>query len=356
MFKRLRPQQEEIQVNYNPPADGSYPPRLVNLLDSKDGAPRQAIWFRDEERTNLIPDKFDMERRGSVCKLIPLNPASSDVLVNGQPLVLARPLTDGDFIQWQKLRAIFQVDPVKDRRLRMQTIPQALEGKTIKLSHKLKKWVVINEQGVSFDGGQDFVHWDEINFLAFQQGSDSSSHRFEIHTRRNDQLDTLKNKLGGVDTEEIENLMSWLWYSMPFDLCVNVLLGRASLLEYFPDAYHAAAYEKIYAPSLKNQRVLPADENFIFGIESWAKRLVRFAGTFLLLLPLVAILALAVALRSETDLPFGAKWLSAFIFLIPFLAGLGMFLIGILRLPDGIRWVRRFFREKRWQHRDDQII
>ncbi|MBZ0281932.1 MAG: hypothetical protein K8L97_14420 [Anaerolineae bacterium] len=355
MFKRVRQQQEEIHVKYNPPADGTYPPRLVMLSQSRDNFRSHVKWLREGEHTTLIPNELDVERNGYMCKLIPLNSGMSDVLVNGQPLVLARQLFDGDFIQWQKLRAIFQVDPVKDRRLYMENAPEVLQGKTIKLSHKLKKWVVINEQGVSFDGGQHFGQWDQIDFLAFQQ--DSGTNRFNIHLTGNGKSDTLKNKMVSLDEQEIASLMEWLWYSMPFDLCVNVLLGRARLGQYFPDAYYAAAYEKVYAPSVNQQRVLPADEKFIFGIKSFGERLWWFAKFVLIWVPVVAaILGLAIAIEIEGDAPFGLKWFVSFITLIPLCGGWFALMFGMSLLPDGIWWVRRFFREKRWRRTDDQII
>lgn len=357
MFERVRQQQEEIHVKYNPPADGSYPPRLVMLSQSRDNFRSQVIWFRNGERMNLIPNVLDIEWNGYMCKLIPLNSATSDVLVNGQPLALARPLADGDFIQWQKLRAIFQVDPVKDRRLRMENAPEALNGKTIKLSHKLKKWVVINEQGISFDGGQHFAHWAEINFLAFQQDRQSGSNRFDVYVMHNGKFDTLKNKMSSLDKQETVALMDWLWNSLPFDLAVNVLLGRASLGDYFPDAYYAAAYEKIYAPSVKQQRVLPADEKFIFGIKSFGERLWWFAKFVLVWVPVAAaILGLAFAIQIEVDAPFGRKWFVSFVWLIPYVFGWFVFMFGMFLLPDGVRWVRRFFREKRWRRTDDQVL
>lgn len=349
MFKRLQPQQEEIHVNYNPPADGSYPPRLV-MLDNLGWS--LSIWLDKDGRKKVILDEFDIERKGDVCRLIPLNPAMSDVLVNGQPMMMAGRLSDGDFIQSRKLRAVFQVDPVKDRRLWMEKTPDVLHGKMVKLSRRLKKWAVINEQGISFDGGQHFARWDEIEFVSFR--SQAYTNTLEMYVTQDGESGKLQNKLMDLDRRETNALMDWLKLSLPFDLCA---LRREPLSDYFPDAYYAAAYEKIYLPSLKNQHILPADENFILGIEPFGKQVWRIVRSFLICVLLgAAFWAFGDALIVDGDTPFETLWFGSFLNRLPVCGVYIMLLMVMIGFKDGVRWVRRVFREKRWRRTDDQVL
>lgn len=358
MLTRLkqRNQKVEIKVRYSPPPDGSYPPRLLVFSKRHPGAVdllfkgqlfRHSVWLPDGKYTALIPDEIAIEHNGDSCNLIPLNALMSDVHINGQPLTRTHVLADGDFIHWRDWRGIFQADPVKDRRIGMGTKPEIFDERVISINPKLAKWVVMNEEGISFNGGKDFAAWDEIDFLGFSHDMQSNTILYYVYLTGKRYGKTLASKLASLKPSDAADLTNWIRLCLPFDLCFNVMIGKdPDLYNLLPDAYYAAAVEKIQVPAMNNQRSLPADENFIFGILSIGERIRGWGGCILQGLAGLTIITVILALIDQTDAPFMVKWLPFFIKLVAMASAMtALMFIGML-LDNGINWLRRRVRQR----------
>jgi hypothetical protein len=274
-----QPQPERLDIQYNPPPDGAYPPRLLALQSS--------IWLPEAETITLIADRATIRREGSSCVLSPTSNRAVEILVNGQPLFLARPLKDGDFIQWRKERFIFQADPVADRKKRIASWGDELP--TPQPSKWLHERVVINQSGLSLNSGKDFARWDEVSMLdlSYYGGRQCTA---KIRSMKEGQTIELKTSLKRANIEEIHQLMLWLYRVTPFDLSMFESFSEYS--DWFPNAYFAAASEKLYVPSQNNQLVLPADVNFIFDIPTRRERIIGWFPYIGIMLILSALLAL----------------------------------------------------------------
>lgn len=332
MFDSLRQQYDkvsgkaEVKVCYSPPQDGSYPPRLVMLNEDcpytlkpyKGRLFSYSLWLKNRERTPVISGEIEIEcGEDGTCTLIPLNSMMSEVRINGQPLTRRQQLVDGDFIHWREWRAIFQADPVKDRRVRMEANPQNLAQQVIPIKRKLAKWVVVNGDGISFNGGVDFARWDELDFLSFSDELQVRRHGYDVYLKQNKKSKPLKKRLGYLEHKDIEALTDWIWLSLPFDLCVNVFAIQSSLREFFPDAYQVAAFEKLSPSSMDNPRVPLVDRNFILGIQSARRRVWNMRGDILSGLLFIVLMATLGAANGATNdknpVPFIDTWLSIFV-------------------------------------------
>src|SRR5436189_181131 len=118
MFRSFRSSPQPLHIEYKPGSDGSCSPRLLICVTQGIKQHYQTFWI--PEGSTLLWKETRVERNGDVIRVALDNAMMPETLLNGQQLTNSQILKDGDFIQWKFCRAIFQADPVKDRRERMQ--------------------------------------------------------------------------------------------------------------------------------------------------------------------------------------------------------------------------------------------
>ena len=193
--------------------------------------------------------------------MIPLNGAQHEIWINKQPLIIKRLLKDGDFIQYGQFRMIFQADPAKDRNQR--EVMQKDEPVLLQVNRHFLNGVQFTHDAISFDGGQNFARWDEIAYVEIIKDHQAGLGLAQIAITRDNSIELLPTQLNSISYKQLANLFNLLVTLTPVDL--NIKQSGIDLHEAFPDAYFAAAYEKVYLPVSQNRRIAPADMNFVLN-------------------------------------------------------------------------------------------
>lgn len=265
--KRLRPAKPEpLKIPYSPPPDGSYPPRLLaQIRTSIAQVTRSSLWLNDGETFELVGGQASVTRSGNIFTIQAQSSLQPEVYVNGHPLVARLTLRDGDFIFWKQNCWIFQEDPVHDRKRRMSA--SGMEMPQVDPSKWLEQNIVINEEGLSIDAGKHFACWDQLTMLEVQGDPQSGLFHMAMHYKNSDGTYKKVTK-GGTAPGYITDLMKWLHIIAPFDLSFFEFNIKPPFSVTFPDAYLAAAWEKIIDPAQNKKGELPTDKKIILGIAS----------------------------------------------------------------------------------------
>lgn len=207
-----------LELRFNLPPDGTYPPRIVVPLE-------KSIWLKGENPIRLKRNVSIRPQGGHW--LFYSQGKNIKVLVNRQEIAGEHRLQDSDYISVMGLKGIFQADPVanfrnciKDAERNFEEFSQTV---TITPTKRMQKWLMIDSQGISLDGGQHTAKWDEIIYVEFGFDPHQLSRR-SIKLFVPDQRGKPKQfpaKLGYINQQESEALFSWITYSAPFNLNIN---------------------------------------------------------------------------------------------------------------------------------------
>lgn len=274
-------------IRYNPPSDGSYPPRLLSPLST--------IWLPNGELLS-IEHQFSFRREGSIVTLSPPAGGTRKTKLNNQLLDCDHVLQDGDFIQHGHETYIFQSDPVAARKKWIQADPE-LHTLNLIPSDSLRERVNLSQTGISVDQGMTYIPWDQIVSLEFRP----SQSRLTI--LQGDVTKRAKLKLPSKK-QEYSDLMNWFYLMLPFDLSIydpDDPYG-GDIRRVFPDAYRAAAYEKIISPAERGERPLPASLNVISGFSSVRKSGYLMSAGCLVVLVLAFIIGVTTGNGSLSSL------------------------------------------------------
>ena len=251
---------EPLTVKYEPPPDGSYPPRLLNPLSS--------IWSKLND-TLVLDKQLSLQCGNGEMTLIPTDDGAGKVQVNGQPLYQRHTLQDGDFVQIGHDTFIFQSDPVVDRKRRMVALLEK-QNLTVTPSGWLRERIDLNATGLSLDKRKTYILWDEIVSLVFSfreswpwgWSGHIAVHQFSVAT-------PMKLRLT-VKKRDLLDLIDWFRLVIPFDLSVYDPQDHygGNIRTLLPDAYHAAVIEKILQPAQEGKRTLPGSHDVISGFAS----------------------------------------------------------------------------------------
>ncbi len=307
---RSRPTEdfEPLTVRYDPPPDGSYPPRLLTPLSS--------IWLADEETITPMPE-FSLRRSGNQTRLT-LNDGAEKLRLNGQPLYQPITLNDGDFLYLDDTRTlIYQADPVAERKRWVARYREAYPA-TITPSAKLRQQIDLNAEGIAL-GNQPRIRWEQLMSLEWLL-SDSFGGAVGDIVLYQAQADKVKGSLR-LSKQDYDDLWIWLLFGLPVDVSAYDTRHHYGgvIRENLPDAYRAATYFKIFEPAQQGKRDLPASEDVIFGFHSVTQggRLIMWFAVGLLALGL--IFALVTGNAGLRDIVLGVSFLFS-IAMLPALA------------------------------------
>ncbi len=203
-----------IELRFNLPADGTYPPRIFTL--------EKSIWLKGEAPIRLTPNVAI--RREHNDWLFYSQSKSVKLLLNKHEVFQEHILHDGDFIHSGKFKGFFQADPVANfRKYVERNIEELPQSVSIIPTERMKKWIVMDGQGISLDGGQHTAKWDEVIYVEFGYDPHRLSKRriklFVFDQRGKPKK--LPAKLDRINQEESTAISSWITYSTPFKLSVN---------------------------------------------------------------------------------------------------------------------------------------
>jgi hypothetical protein len=252
------------------PPDGTYPSRIL--------APSASIWLKDGETLDVSGKSIIFRRAGKDFYVAPHPKAKHEPMLNGTPMIVERLLKDGDFVHCGKERYIFQADPVADWRKSLQEEPELLES--YEPTEWLQKWVIFRKDGVSIDGGETFIKWEEIVSAAFDK-------RFAKPACLIFRLQSQISKTLILKQSEVEKRQfgDGLTRYCPFSLS-----GSMSAYITF-DAYLLDVGDHFLSPSELHKRPLPAKIEFMEAEDIRKHRekilMLRVFTVLLIFLPLV---------------------------------------------------------------------
>jgi hypothetical protein len=204
-----------FELRFNLPPDGTYPPRIFSFENS--------IWLQGEASIRLTGN-VTIRRTRKGC-LLYSHSKNGTVLVNGREIFGEHVLQDGDYISTGRLKGFFQLDPVANFRKHIERNIEAFpQPVSITPTRSLQKWLVIDAQGISLDGGQHAANWDEIVYIEF--GHDQRRlfkwwvNLFVLDERGNRKK--LPAKLNRINHKEFTDARLWITNSAPFRLSLIV--------------------------------------------------------------------------------------------------------------------------------------
>jgi hypothetical protein len=287
-FKKSAPPLPPIELSANTQLNGTHPPRILT--------PGFSNWLNTTKPLHLDKDVF-VTYNGKQY-LLRRESEKTKVLINGQEILSDCYLKDGDFIQGSKWQGIFQADPAGDH---VKALQQENELTTsITPSANLRKWLVIDKQGISLDGGENTAKWDEIVTVEYKlvyKGLHPNSNRWQVRLRayQPDHAQYLPSKLTQISPMELTDLIMWIQYTTPFALSTfNPDYGHRGG---WTDAYIFSAYDKLILPGEQNQLVLPTSRERILGVWTKADR----RNWFLAMLACIGVLSLILSKPTGFD-------------------------------------------------------
>lgn len=296
------------------PPDGTYPPRLLVMpysFHSNSGYRSISFWLHNGKNVDLISNKLSVHCLNGYCILKTISLFKEKVLVNGLAFIDNHTLKDGDFVQiGTSWRAIFQADPVQDRRLGLFHENTETEEKEDLIEEPvitefLRENIVINSNGISFNKGSDFAQWDEIAYIWFS--SEAKKFTSHIAVLRDGTYKHLKSNMIKRPLEDASNLDLWMAKAMPFDL--TMWRHGYEFAQIYPDAYYSAVMDKIYLPYERGERNLPADEIFIFGIPSRRENILINVSVLAMVLGVMVLLSTGLAIIDNEQGNFLERWI-----------------------------------------------
>ncbi|MEQ8677015.1 MAG: FHA domain-containing protein [Aggregatilineales bacterium] len=266
MFRKKEPL-ETITLTFNPPPDGTYPPRILS--------PGWTTWLNEDE---VSLQHGALIRRRNTTFTLYQHKCKKDILVNGHAMVELHILKDGDHIRIGNWVAIYQHDPVADYK---KAIPPDEQTIKTELSSVLKKWVIADSLGLSFDGGKNMAKWGDIVSIEV-----TIEWRWRVNYNFTVIIGNLKRtklptRLKDVRPKNFGLLLEILIYNAPFALSIDLGKVAPHAREVF-DAFTLVAVQKIFQPISNNQKELFAKVSSILGLSNgngWIK--ILLAGLFL---------------------------------------------------------------------------
>jgi hypothetical protein len=243
MFKKKQAL-ESIPLKLKLPEDGTYPPRILS--------PGISLWLRGD---NVTAEGITYIKNADNQWMITPDD-KHETLVNGTAIVEETVLSDGDYIRKGVWKGIFQADPVADFRqditeLKMEQVYEISPSKT------LLKWLQVDFDRVSFDGGETTVQWDEIHSIKYY----NTDYRWStiIYILKDGKSTKLPSKLKRISVNDLDKLVMWTQYYTPFHISTN----SNSSVEMWIDAYTFIAHQKLLIPAENKLLSLPDNAEHI---------------------------------------------------------------------------------------------
>ena len=153
----------EPPSTFNLPEDGAYPPRLLAVKNRLNlNFTSIPYWLYRGQKIKIVEGVLSAKNAGDSCILEVYGDIKTWVKVNGAPIYGRYTLQDGDFIVINNgTRFIFQLDPVQARRTQLDLFTDMMLPdevlSSMEVTNNLRKYVIITQDGLSFDGGYHFV-------------------------------------------------------------------------------------------------------------------------------------------------------------------------------------------------------
>jgi hypothetical protein len=284
------------------PPDGTYPPRIL--------APSASIWLKDGETLDVSGKSVIFRRVGKDFYVAPHPTAKHEAMLNGIPMIVERLLKDGDFIHCGKERYIFQADPVADWRKFLSEDDSVIE--TYQPTKAMQKWIIIDSDGVSLDGGKTRARWDEIKSIFASGGVDSPIIKISLYSDGRKKR-KLASKLPQFMKYLSKNKVSIRQFAYKVFLTMPFQLNWEFPEDLATDVYLYAVYIKLLRPAEEQGKLLPADFDFITGDDE-RKRALRFDLLGMaIFLPIASAVMAVITMWKEGEIDWGRNFRGYFL-------------------------------------------
>lgn len=262
MFRKKEPL-ETITITFDPPPDGTYPPRILS--------PGWTTWLNKDE----IPLQHGavIRRRESTFTLYQ-HECKRDILVNGQAIEDAHVLADADYIHIDDFMGVYQQDPVADYRQFMAEVDSQV---TITVPPHITDTVIVDREGISLNGGKDTIAWLNVARI---YTSDEMIQIELIDSTENVNLEV--RQLTDLNQMQFDQIMAFLMYNVP---CVISRKDKSRSYFVIYDAFCEICLSKVF-DNLSDEISSEIKEELFESLpkaRSWYETVKSLAFTFFLM-------------------------------------------------------------------------
>jgi hypothetical protein len=256
----------DIDTSLNRAADGTFPPRiLLGYPQTLARAGMKTFWLREGAYFVLIEGVLAVRRDKQVTRLQLLNGSNEQLLMDKQILTDDKRLEDGDFLIWKNETCIiYEEDPAATRN-------RLFAGDNVDPLGvpKLDKYLVTNIQvtndGLSFDKGEHFYLWMEIQSLVIVNNLNPPTYGLGIYQSENGEA--IPSKQERMTGQQLLDVVHWIRLKAPFFLVWADFLTNFPLHE-IPDAYSYLVLTHVIAKVQGQEELLPAPFEFLLGLKT----------------------------------------------------------------------------------------